>query len=114
VSAGLFNTLFTFEQAPVIRTSTNQPKLDWAHATSVGNRYGRFLPQDGKEFAAASQLFASADWVIECYGRIELTTAMRIRQGARQFDILSIRSTDGKAYQHADKLRIVCKERAVD
>jgi head-tail adaptor len=110
MSIGQLSTRFAFEQAPEFHTASNQRKLDWAAAETVAERWGRFLPKGSKDYVNAAQVWADVDWIVECRGRAAITSAMRVRQGRRYFDILGVFAPDGRAPAEADMLKVACKE----
>jgi SPP1 family predicted phage head-tail adaptor len=109
VRSGLLRNRLVIEKltTPEVRDPFGSPVETWEeHAT----RWGAVEPLTGREFFEAQQMQAAADHMIRLRydsATAAITEAMRIRHGAKLFDVQSVRDPDSRH----EEIQIVARVR---
>jgi SPP1 family predicted phage head-tail adaptor len=94
--------LITIQQESITRSSTGQENVSWVDWAPLV--WAKRIPQNGKEYVAASQLVGEVDAIFRIRYRPGVKNKMRVVYESQDYDIQDIQEVERK-----EGLNLICK-----
>ena len=91
--AGDLNRQITIQSETIAQDADGFPTKTWADLVTV---WAAVITTGGGEFYAAQKVNAETQCLFKVRYRTDITTIMRVKYGARYFEILALNDVDGK------------------